>query len=52
MARPAQYGNSRVMTFMINQDGVLLESDLWPTTAETAAAMNYFDPATGWTHGT
>jgi hypothetical protein len=49
VAYPAQYGNSGVMTFMIDQDGVLLEKDLGPTTSETAAAMNEFDPAEGWT---
>ena len=28
VAYPAEYGNSGVMTFMINQDGVLLQKDL------------------------
>ena len=49
VAYPAQYGNSGVMTFMINQDGVLLEKDLGQTTAATASAMNEFDPDAGWT---
>lgn len=35
VAYPAQYGNSGVMTFMMNQDGVLLEKDLGKTTAES-----------------
>jgi hypothetical protein len=48
VAYPAEYGNSGVMTFIINQDGVLLQKDLGKTTAETAAAMTEFDPA-GWT---
>ena len=48
LAYPAKYGNSGVMTFMINQDGVLLEKDLGKTTAETAAAMSEFDPDAGW----
>ena len=48
VAYPAQYGNSGVMTFMINQDGVLLEKDLGKTTAETVAAMNQFDPDSAW----
>ena len=47
VAYPAEYGNSGVMSFMINQDGVLLQKDLGKTTAETASAMNEFDPA-GW----
>jgi len=48
IAYPAEYGNSGVMTFMINQDGVLLEKDLGKSTAATAAGMNEFDPDAGW----
>ena len=48
VAYPAEYGNSGVMTFIINQDGVLLQKDLGKTTAETAAAMTEFDPDAGW----
>jgi hypothetical protein len=49
VAYPAEYGNSGIMTFIINQDGVLLQKDLGKTTAETAAAMTQFDPDAGWT---
>jgi hypothetical protein len=48
VAYPAEYGNSGVMTFMMNQDGALLQKDLGKTTAETATAMTKFDPD-GWT---
>lgn len=48
VAYPAQYGNSGVMTFMIDQDGVLLQKDLGKNTAETATAMTEFDPDAGW----
>jgi len=48
VAYPAEYGNSGVMTFIINQDGVLLEKDLGKTTTETASAMNAFDPDPAW----
>ena len=48
VAYPAEYGNSGVMTFIINQDGVLLQKDLGKTTAETATAMTEFDPDPGW----
>jgi len=50
VAYPAEYGNSGVMTFMINQDGVLLERDLGKTTDEIASAMTEFDPSAyaGW----
>jgi Protein of unknown function (DUF2950) len=49
VAYPAEYGNSGVMTFIINQDGVLLQKDLGKTTAETATAMTDFDPDSNWT---
>jgi hypothetical protein len=49
VAYPAEYGNSGVMTFMVNQDGVVLQKDLGKTTASTAAAMSEFDPDAGWT---
>jgi Protein of unknown function (DUF2950) len=48
VAYPSEYGNSGVMTFIINQDGVLLQKDLGKTTTETAAAMSEFDPGDGW----
>jgi hypothetical protein len=49
VAYPAEYRNSGVMTFIINQDGVLLQKDLGPDTAQTAAAMTKFDPDASWT---
>ncbi len=48
VAYPAEYGNSGVMTFSINQDGVLLQKDLGKTTTETVTAMSEFDPDPGW----
>jgi hypothetical protein len=36
------------MTFMIDQDGVLLQKDLGKTTSETARAMTEFDPDATW----
>jgi Protein of unknown function (DUF2950) len=48
VAYPADYGNSGMMTFIISQDGVLLQKDLGKTTAETANAMTLFDPDPGW----
>lgn len=49
VAYPAEYGNSGVMTFMMNQDGVLLQKDLGKTTTEIATAMTQFDPDPSWT---
>jgi hypothetical protein len=48
VAYPAEYRNSGVMTFIINQDGVLLQKDLGATTTATAAAMTEFDPDASW----
>jgi hypothetical protein len=48
VAYPAEYGNSGVMTFIINQDGVLLQKDLGKTTTETATTMSEFDPDASW----
>lgn len=48
VAYPAEYGNSGVMTFIINQDGVLHQKDLGKTSTETATAMSEFDPGAGW----
>jgi len=49
VAYPAEYGNSGVMTFIINQDGVLLQKDLGKATIETATTMSKFDPDPSWT---
>ena len=48
VAYPAEYGNSGVMTFIINQDGVLLQRDLGKTTTETATSMSEFNPDASW----
>jgi hypothetical protein len=48
VAYPAEYGNSGVMTFIMNQDGVLLQKDLGKTTTETASAMTEFNPDASW----
>src|SRR5215469_6244033 len=48
VAYPAEYGNSGVMTFMINQDGVLLQKDVGKNTTNIASAMNKFDPDSSW----
>ncbi len=48
VAYPAEYGNSGVMTFIINQDEVLLQKDLGVATIETATKMSEFDPGSGW----
>lgn len=48
IAWPAEYGNSGVMTFMINHDGVVYEKDLGRETAKTAGETNAFNPDDTW----
>jgi hypothetical protein len=48
VAYPASYDNSGIMTFMVNQDGVVLEKDLGKDTAAIASAMTTFDPDSSW----
>jgi hypothetical protein len=48
VAWPAAYGNSGVMTFIVNHDGVVYERDLGPQTDATARKMTKFDPDKGW----
>jgi len=48
VAYPAVYGNSGVMTFMVNHAGVVYEKDLGKNTAATAKAMTSFDPDKTW----
>jgi len=48
VAYPAEYDNSGVMTFIVNQDGVVYEKDLGPNTAGIAGNMTAFDPDQTW----
>ena len=48
VAYPAEYGNSGVVTFIMNQDGVLLQKDLGTATTQTASAMTEFNPDSSW----
>jgi hypothetical protein len=49
LAYPAEYRNSGVMTFIINQDDVVYQKDLGPDTAKEAAAISEFNPDDTWT---
>jgi type II secretory pathway pseudopilin PulG len=48
VAFPAEYGNSGVMTFVVNHDGVIYEKDLGPDGAKQARAMKLFNPDATW----
>jgi hypothetical protein len=49
IAVPAEYGNSGIMTFMVNQDGTVFQKDLGPNTTQLAAKIGAFVPDQGWT---
>jgi len=48
VAYPAQYGNSGIMTFIVNHDGVVYQKDLGKNTEKTAKDMKTFDPDKTW----
>ena len=49
VAYPAEYGNSGVMTFIVNQDGVVFQKDLGEDTATVVETIQKFDPDSTWT---
>ena len=48
LAYPAVYRASGVMTFMINQDGVVVQKDLGPETPKLAKEISEFNPDKTW----
>jgi hypothetical protein len=48
VAYPAEYGNSGVMTFVVNHNGTIYQKDLGENTAAIAKRMNSFDPDQTW----
>ena len=48
VAWPASYGNSGVMTFLVNHEGVVYEKDLGPATASAAGKITSFNPDQTW----
>lgn len=49
IAWPAEPGESGVMTFIVNQDGMVYQRDLGKDGGGIAATMTSFDPAASWT---
>jgi len=49
VAYPARFGSSGVMTFIVNQDGIVYEKNLGPRTSAIAGRMTTFDPDGTWT---
>ena len=49
VAWPAEYDTTGVMTFIVNQDGVVREKDLGPDTDDLAQRVTLYDPDPSWT---
>ena len=45
---PAKFGETGVMTFMVNQEGKVFEKNLGPDTAAKAARIGSFNPDASW----
>ena len=48
VAYPAEYGNSGVMTFVVNHDGKVFQKNLGSNTAAAAKAMKEYNPDKTW----
>jgi hypothetical protein len=48
IAYPTQYGNSGVMTFIVNHEGKVFQKNLGKNTASIAAAMREYNPDSTW----
>ena len=48
VAWPAQYDVTGVMTFVVNQDGVVREKDLGPKTDAAVAGLASYNPDASW----
>ena len=48
VAYPAEYGNSGVMTFVVNQEGIIYEKNLGKKTRHLAGAITAYNPDKSW----
>lgn len=48
VAYPAEYGNSGVMTFLVNHTGTVYQKDLGDYSMKLVTRMNWFDPDQTW----
>jgi hypothetical protein len=48
LAYPAKYGSSGIMTFIVNQDGVIYQKDLGDSTETAAPSIMSFNPDKSW----
>jgi hypothetical protein len=49
IAWPADYGDTGIMTFIVNRDGIVYQRDFGEDTATHAAVITTFDPDEDWT---
>jgi len=49
VAWPAEYGESGIMTFMVNQQGQVYQKDLGEKTDKKVQKMRAYDPDPSWT---
>lgn len=49
IAFPDKWGNSGIMTFIINQQGRVYQKNLGPDTEKLATAITEYDPDPSWT---
>ncbi len=49
VAYPAEYRSSGVVTFVVNDKGIVYEKDLGKRTAELAKTIKAYNPGAGWT---
>jgi hypothetical protein len=48
IAYPAEYGRGGIMTFLVNQDGVVYQKDMGEDTLKVAAGLNAYNPDGAW----
>lgn len=48
LAYPAAYGDTGIMTFMVNEAGIVYQADLGAETLAVAEAIDAFNPGEGW----
>jgi hypothetical protein len=48
VAWPAEYGKTGIMTFIVNQQGLVYQKDLGEKTTKTASSMKRYDPDSTW----
>jgi hypothetical protein len=51
VAFPTRYAVSGVLTFLVNQEGIVYQKDLGPQTSQLGQAMTQFNPDRSWTKG-